>query len=205
MLHPLDLTLTETRVEAERGEVASIAELSTAGDTVGPLVERREARPLRRRGIRRLLAREGDQRGGQQARHQLHDDWRAHAICLLALQRELRPRAFDEPSSAAGGAPLQACNARAEDCCATAPASGVASTPRDHRETGRAGAASERRSYVLQFTRRSRGLRYPARRTALSSGEGVTLMQHNAARGCCRAMAACKKPCGTRGVREDGR
>src|SRR5256886_4500030 len=66
VLHPLDLALFGTRVEAEGGEVASAVELPATGDAVGFLIDRHEARLLRGRGIGRLLASEGDQRGRQQ-------------------------------------------------------------------------------------------------------------------------------------------
>src|SRR5205814_2383241 len=68
VLHPLDLApIVGTRVEAEGGEVASAVELPATGDAVGFLIDRHEARLLRGRGIGRLLASEGDQRGGAPA------------------------------------------------------------------------------------------------------------------------------------------
>src|SRR5439155_1603514 len=88
MLHPLDLALTETRVEAECGEVASAVELAAARYATVLFVLHRELRALRGGRIRRLVACDGHQCGCQQAGDPLHDELSAHAICLLALQRE---------------------------------------------------------------------------------------------------------------------
>src|SRR5256885_1259138 len=99
MLHPLDMALIGARVQAECGEVAATLELAAARDPAVAFVLHREERLLRGSRTRLLFACD-EQRGGQQAGDQLQDDCCAHAICLLAVQRESRPRAFDESSRA---------------------------------------------------------------------------------------------------------
>src|SRR6266480_2819061 len=74
MLHPLDMALIGARVQAECGKVAAAVELAAARDPAVVFVLHRELRPPRGRRTRRLLAREGEERGGQQAGEQLHND-----------------------------------------------------------------------------------------------------------------------------------